>query len=158
MIKDESVLRLDLPESLGQTTQTLLEKTLLGSGVEVNCPHCTNDNCQTDDAAKKNIHETSDAFKTLPRILIVYQPRSQYKNELFFKNRVEIHSSVVINLKNHICSDVDKSKISTPRKSLLMAKDYNPKRSIDPMEEPAVIKKRHKSENVNSLHLCTYQR
>ena len=115
-VKEDFVLRIDMPSSPVATTEKihtmkmLLGKTLLGSGIEVTCPKCAKDE-------SANIHESKDTFKTLPPVLILYLPRSQYfnKQQHFCKNRVQIDIDVVLDLKEYILENkVDKCKISRP--------------------------------------------
>ena len=112
--KKDFVFRLDMPEKKSSqadhSIQTLLKKTLLGSGLEVNCPNCANGSQET------NVHESKDVFKSLPRVLILYLPRSQFFNDeqVFCKNRVQIDVDVVLDLKDHLAPDLDSSKVSMP--------------------------------------------
>ena len=120
--KEDMIFRLDLPDTNAQkelhSVQNLLAKTTLGGGLEINCSKCAKGTNET------NIHETSDRLKSLPRVLILYMPRSQYSNDTkgCYKNRTQISIDLVIDLKNHVSSDeLDKSKISMPAKSPILS-------------------------------------
>jgi uncharacterized UBP type Zn finger protein len=127
-IKGEFVLRIDMPCSSSQdnsedlpSTQTLLKKTLLDSGIEVTCPNCT-----------RSLHESKDTYKSIPRVMILYLPRSQYFNnqQRFRKNRIQIDIDVVIDLKEHVLeNNVDKSKVSMPATVLETEKSRRKRRS-----------------------------
>ena len=111
--KDDLCLRLDMPESStvnnAFTLQALVEKTLNGSGMELRCSKCG-------DKSAANVHESRDVFSRLPRVLILYLPRSQYLKtaQEFQKNRAHVCVNVVISLAGHVTCDVDRSKLSTP--------------------------------------------
>jgi len=111
--KEDFVLRLDLPSSPTETgerhsTQTLLKNTLLESDMRVICEICKKD----------KLHVAKDKFKILPRVLVLYLPRTQYSNLQKYqvrKDRIEINVNVVIDLSQHIVhTKVDKSKLSMP--------------------------------------------
>jgi len=98
-----------------------LKKTLLDSGIEVTCPNCT-----------RSLHESKDTYKSIPRVMILYLPRSQYFNnqQRFRKNRIQIDIDVVIDLKEHVLeNNVDKSKVSMPATVLETEKSRRKRRS-----------------------------
>lgn len=89
------------------STQTLLKKTLLGSNIQVTCEICERD----------EPHVAKDKMKKLPRVLVLYLPRTQYSNIQKYKvrkDRNEIDVDVVIDLSQHKLENVDTSKVSMP--------------------------------------------
>jgi hypothetical protein len=87
--------------------------------MEISCEKCSS-------ASKRpNIHESSDIFTELPRVLILYVPRSapyyseEVQRTLFRKNRVKIDVDVVLSVKDLVSSEVNKSKLATPNAKCL---------------------------------------
>ena len=89
------------------STQTLLKKTLHGSDIQVICEICE----------RNEPHVAKDRMKKLPRVLVLYLPRTQYSNIQKYKvrkDRNEIDVDVVIDLSQHKLENVDTSKVSMP--------------------------------------------
>ena len=114
--KNELVFPLEMPDLENKKSMfsldELLSKTLRGNGngIEIECSSCANGN-------EKNLHQTSDLFEKLPRVLILYLPRTHFMQEQknSRKNRVKIQVNAVLDLKDHCEENVDMSKCNIPK-------------------------------------------
>ena len=114
--KNDFFLRLDMPSqnsSTRFTMQSLLEKTLKGSsGIESRCEKC----CQNGQDA--NIHRCEERFAQLPRVLVLYLPRTQpvldevTRDVKFCKNRLHVDVFRNLDLSCLAAAEVDKSRTS----------------------------------------------
>ena len=112
--KNELVLQLEMPDLENKksmfSVDELFNKTLRGNGLDIKCSNCANGD-------EKNIHQTCDLFHKLPRVLILYLPRTHFIQEQknSRKNRVKIHVNAVLDLKDHCEENVDTSKCNIPK-------------------------------------------
>ncbi len=122
--KSDFVLRLDMPTSEASTSaaasngssrltmQSMLEKTLQGSGVQIRCEKCCTNKKDL------NIHTCEESFSQLPRVLVLYLPRSTpeidevTKDVRFRKNRVHVDVFKNLDLTKLVTEKVDKSKVT----------------------------------------------
>ena len=84
-----------------------------GGAVTQKCEKCSSG---SEDDTKANNHSCRDYFKKLPRVLILYLPRTAWLEEMrdAQKNRVKIQVPNVLDLKNHCAKDCNHEEIEVP--------------------------------------------
>ena len=114
--KNDLILRLDMPDQNSHkksvfTLEYLLKKTMEGGGVTINC-----EKCSSGVDKKANNHSCRDYFQKLPRVLILYLPRTAWLQEMrdAQKNRVRIQVPKVLDLKSHCAKDCNHEEIQVP--------------------------------------------